>query len=182
MCDGSQLVSLDLDEIFGGQMFLVSRPTYLLSPRFLSIHAHETLLIRKSTPKEPIPTHWTSLTNRCCGALRQFAGDLVGIWAVVGTLPGKSAQGMNLLLTFSTIQQSTPVLNRRDHLKNEKVDVLSAVVEARNVSGRSAIEGAFHALSSCLLHSLTNAVYIKRSYACASACTMCIFILAYCLP
>ena len=57
VCDGSQLGSLDRNELFGGQMFLVSGPTYFLSPRFLSIHAHETLLIRKTTLNESILTH-----------------------------------------------------------------------------------------------------------------------------
>jgi hypothetical protein len=46
---------------------------------------------------------------------------------------------MDLLLTSSTVQQSTPVLNKRDDLKTETVDVLSGVVEARNVRGSSPI-------------------------------------------
>ena len=51
----------------------------------------------------------------------------------------KSAQCMDLLLTSSTVQQSTPVFNKRDGLKTETVDVLSGVVEARNVRGSSPI-------------------------------------------
>ena len=42
--------------------------------------------------------------------------------------------------------------------------------------------GASHALSSCVLHRLINAVYIKHSHLSPSASTLCIFILAYCLP
>jgi len=66
-------------------MFLVSRPTYLLSPRFLSIHAHETLLIRKCTLKESILTHWTILTmyGTAVAALLDSSQDLVRIWPVV---------------------------------------------------------------------------------------------------
>jgi len=39
-------------------------------------------------------------------------------------------------------------------------------------------QGASHALSSCLLHNPTNAVYIKRSHPTSSASSVCIFILA----
>ena len=46
---------------------------------------------------------------------------------------------MNLLLTSSAVEQSTPVLNKRDDLKTEMVDVLCGVVEARNVRGSSSI-------------------------------------------
>ena len=46
---------------------------------------------------------------------------------------------MNFLLTSSTVQQSTPVLNKRDGLTTKMVDVLSGVVEARNVRGNSPI-------------------------------------------
>jgi len=46
---------------------------------------------------------------------------------------------MNLLLTSSTVQQSTQVLNKRDGLNTVTVDDLFGVVEARNVRGRSPI-------------------------------------------
>jgi len=46
---------------------------------------------------------------------------------------------MNLLLTSSTVQRSTQVLNKRDGLNTVTVDVLSGVVEARNVRGSSPI-------------------------------------------
>ena len=62
VCESSQLGSLEWNELFGGQRFPVSRRTYLLSPRFLSIYAHEALLIREFALKESILTHWTFLT------------------------------------------------------------------------------------------------------------------------
>jgi len=42
---------------------------------------------------------------------------------------------MNLLLTFSTVRQSTPVFDKRDDLKIVTVDVLSGVAEAGCVRG-----------------------------------------------
>ena len=39
-------------------------------------------------------------------------------------------------------------------------------------------KGASHALSSCLLHNQTNAVYIKRLHPSSSALALCIVILA----
>ena len=99
-------------------------------------------------------------------------------WAVVNST-GKSVQGMNLLLTSSTAQQSTPVVNKRDGLKTVTVDVLSGVVEARNVRGNSPIRRV--ACVILVFVRLTNAVYIKRSHPSSTVSTICIFILPYCL-
>jgi len=49
------------------------------------------------------------------------------------------AKATRVLLTSSTAQRSSSVLNKRDVLKTEAVDVLSGVVEARNVRGSSPI-------------------------------------------
>ena len=46
---------------------------------------------------------------------------------------------MNLLLTSSTVQQSTPVLNKRDSVKTVTVDVLSGAVEAGCVRGSGSV-------------------------------------------
>jgi len=59
-----------------------------------------------------------------------------GPWS---TLHGKSVQGMDLLLTFSNVQQSTLILNKRGCLKTVTVDDLSGVIEAGNVRGSSPI-------------------------------------------
>ena len=76
----------------------MSRRTYLLSPRFLSIYVHEALLIRKSALKQWTLSHWTFLTTYedVVAALlddSQVTFSRSGQWT---TLPGKSAQGMNL--------------------------------------------------------------------------------------
>jgi len=137
-------------------------------------HYSSEILLKRIDPGSPDSSDY--VWSPCCGALGQFAGGFLRIWE----WSTKPPQGINLLLTCpSTIQQSIPVLKNRDGLKTETADVLSGVVEARNVRGRSPIRCA---LSSCLLHSLINAVYIKRSYPSPSPCTMCIFVFAYCLP
>ena len=57
----------------------MSRHTYLLSPRFLSIYAHEALFVRKFPLKKSVLTHWAFLTTYedvLASALRRFVGDL----------------------------------------------------------------------------------------------------------
>jgi len=62
LCESSQLENLEWNELFEGQKLLVSRRTYLLSPRFLSIYAHEAL-VRKFPLEESVLTHWCFLTT-----------------------------------------------------------------------------------------------------------------------
>jgi len=100
---------------------------YPSPPRFLSIYAHEALLVRKFPLEESVLTHWTFLTTYE-GVLVVHLDDSQVTWAVVNST-WKSVQGMNLLLTSSTVQQSTPVLNKRDGVKTVTVYVLSGVVE-----------------------------------------------------
>ena len=76
--------------------------------------------------------------------------------------------------TTHLVQRSIPVLNKRDGLKTVTVDVLYGIVEARDVRGSSPLRCVLYALSSCLLHRLRNAVYIKRSYPSPRVSTLCI--------
>ena len=90
----------------------------------------------------------------------------------------QSVQGMKLPLTSSTAQQSTPILNKRDSLKTESVDVLSGLVKAKNARRSSPIVPCVilvffaHINKCCVYQALAPECY---------ASTMCIFILAYCL-
>jgi len=77
--------------------------------------------------------------------------------------------GMNLLLTSSN-STSLKQERRPENCNGLTVNVLSGVVEAGNVRGSSPMR--CHALS-YLLHSITNAVYIKRSHLIALALSAC---------
>ena len=124
-----------------------------------------------------LTTYEAVVAGLLCG---RFAGHLLRVWAS-GQIYLTKRPGYEFTThTSSTVQQSTPVLNKKYSLKTVMVDVLFGVPEAR--TWKQSRTNKMRPLSSCLLHNLTNAVYIKRSYPSPSASTMCIFILAYCLP
>jgi len=127
-------------------------------------------------------------------------GSLVTFWlsGQWSTLPGERARGTNLLLTSSTVQRSTPVLNKRDGLNSIAIDVLSGVAEGRYVRGSGSVRCVSYVIIvftvqqmlclimhyPCVCSTVQQMLCISsaRTRVLLSAIAMCIFLLAYCLP